>query len=519
MLIGVPKEVHVGELRVAATPKTVERLSKLGHSVLVESGAGAAAQFMDEAYRESGAEIVEKGSQVWNRSDLVIKVRAPEPHPSLGLHEAELLRQDGHLISFIWPAQNEHLMERLLARKASVLAVDSIPRISRAQKCDALSSMANIVGYRAVIEAMNHYGRFLGGQTTAAGNVAPAKVLVIGAGVAGLSAVGTAARLGAVVRAFDTRPEVREQVESLGAEFLEISLKEEGSGDGGYGKVMSKEFIQAEMNLFARQAMEVDIIITTALIPGKPAPRLITEGMVESMREGSVIMDLAAEQGGNCELTVPGKATSKYSVAIIGFTDLASRMAAQSSEMYSNNLYHLIDELTPDNDGKIIINMDDELIRGATVLRNGDVTWPPPTPAVSPSPEVSSVIEEPRVDRPDRRINDGIRSVVTMLIGGSILYGIGLYAPASFMVHFTIFILSCFVGWQVIWNVTPALHTPLMSVTNAISGIVIVGPLLMVSNSSMIIVILSAAALIIASINIAGGFVVTQRMLQMFRKS
>ncbi len=519
MLIGVPKEVHREERRVAATPLSVERLIKLGHSVMVEAGAGTASAFTDEAYREAGAEIVERRPDLWGNADLVLKVRGPEPHPALGMHEVDMMRDRGHLIGFIWPAQNPDLLDRLRSRQATVLAVDVIPRISRAQKCDALSSMANIAGYRAVVEAANRFGRFFGAQTTAAGNVVPAKVLVIGAGVAGLSAIGSAVRLGAVVRAFDTRPEVRHQVESLGAEFLELSFDEDGAGEGGYARTMSQTFIEAEMDLFAHQAMEVDVIVTTALVPGKPAPRLITAGMVESMNEGSVIVDLAAEQGGNCELTRAGEVTVQHGVSIVGFTDLPSRMASQSSELYANNLYHLVDELTPDNDGQFVLDMEDDLIRGATVLRNGEMTWPPPAPSVAPSPEPAPATEEPGESPPEKGLNDGVKSVITMLVGGSILYGIGLYAPTSFMVHFTVFVLSCFVGWQVIWNVTPALHTPLMSVTNAISGIVIVGPLLMVSNSSTVIAILAAAAVVIATVNIAGGFVVTQRMLQMFRKS
>ncbi|MBH63308.1 MAG: NAD(P)(+) transhydrogenase (Re/Si-specific) subunit alpha [Alphaproteobacteria bacterium] len=519
MLIGVPKEVHREERRVAATPDSAEHLQKLGYSVAVETGAGAAAQFTDEAYREAGAEILEEARDLWRKADIVLKVRGPEPHPALGLHESEMLKDNGHLISFIWPAQNEDLMGRLRARNGTILAMDTIPRISRAQKCDALSSMANIAGYRAVVEATNRFGRFFGGQTTAAGNVPPAKIMVIGAGVSGLSAIGAGARMGAIVRAFDTRPEVRQQVESLGAEFLELAFEEDGSGEGGYAKVMSEEFIKAEMDLFAHQAMEVDVIITTALIPGKPAPRLITAGMVESMQDGSIIVDLAAEQGGNCELTVPGDVSVRHGVSIIGYTDLPSRMATQSSQLYANNLWHLLDDLTPEKDGQIFVNMEDDLIRGATVIRNGDVTWPPPAPTVAPIPAPPPSTEEPGEDPPEKGLHDGIKSVITMLIGGSILYGIGLYAPTSFMVHFTIFVLSCFVGWQVIWNVTPALHTPLMSVTNAISGIVIVGPLLMVSNSSTVITVLATAAIVIATINIAGGFVVTQRMLQMFRKS
>ena len=482
-----------------------------------------AANIADDAYRAAGAEVTEDSRDLWKSADLILKVRPPEPHPTYGAHEATLLKRGGCLISFIWPGQNADLMERLRERDATVLAMDTIPRISRAQKCDALSSMANIAGYRAIVEATAHFGRFFGGQTTAAGSVAPAKILVIGAGVAGLAAVGAANRLGAIARAFDTRPVVRQQVESLGAEFLELEFEEDGSGTGGYAKVMSAEFIEAEMDLFAHQAMEVDIIVTTALIPGKPAPKLITESMVKSMREGSVIVDLASEQGGNCELTEPGEVVLRYGVTIIGYTDLPSRMAAQSSLLYASNVLNLVDELTPENDGVINVDMEDEMLRGAAVLKDGEVTWPPPAqappPAAARAPAAVELQEGPDAPVKEKGLHDGVRSAFTMIVGGAILYGIGLYAPASFMVHFTIFVLSCFVGWQVIWNVTPALHTPLMSVTNAISGIVILGPLLMVSDSSTTVVILAAGAIMFATINIAGGFVVTQRMLQMFRKS
>lgn len=523
MLIGVPKEIHHDEHRVAVTPQSAERLLKLGHSVVVEAGAGGMANITDDAFREAGANVVPDGRAVWDQAELILKVRPPEPHPTYGTHEAELLRPGGHIISFILPAQNPDLLQRLQARNATVLAMDAIPRISRAQKCDALSSMANIAGYRAIVEATARFGRFFGGQTTAAGSMPPAKVLVIGAGVAGLAAIGAAGRLGAVVRAFDTRLEVRQQIESLGAEFLELDFEEDGSGEGGYAKVMSPAFIEAEMDLFAHQAMEVDVIVTTALIPGKPAPKLITASMVQSMRDGSVIVDLAAEQGGNCELTEPGEVVVRHGVSIIGHTDLPSRMAEQSSLLYANNVFHLVDELASDADGSINVDMSDEMIRGATILNAGELTWPPPAtkaPATAaPPPAAAGGQAGPEVEVKDKGLNDGIRSVITMLVGGAILYGIGLYAPASFMVHFTIFVLSCFVGWQVIWNVAPALHTPLMSVTNAISGIVVLGPLLMVSDASVTVVVLATAAIVLATINIAGGFVVTQRMLQMFRTS
>jgi len=523
MLIGVPKEIHKDERRVAVTPQSAESLEKLGYQVVVEAGAGVAANIGDDAYREAGADVVEDGRALWADADIVLKVRPPEPHPTYGVHEASLLKRGAHLISFIWPGQNADLIDRLREREATVLGMDTIPRISRAQKCDALSSMANIAGYRAIVEATAQFGRFFGGQTTAAGSMPPAKILVIGAGVAGLAAIGAANRLGAIVRAFDTRPEVRQQVESLGAEFVEMDFEEEGGGTGGYAKVMSAAFIEAEMALFAHQAMEVDVIVTTALIPGKPAPKLITASMVQSMREGSVIVDLAAEQGGNCELTEPGEIVVRHGVTIIGYTDLPSRMAAQSSLLYASNVVNLVDELTPDKQGAINLDMDDEMLRGATILNAGAVTWPPPAapppPAGQPAPAAPKSDRAPIVEAKEKGLHDGVKSAITMVVGGAILYGIGIYAPASFMVHFTIFVLSCFVGWQVIWNVAPALHTPLMSVTNAISGIVILGPMLMVSDPSLIVVILAATAIVFATINIAGGFVVTQRMLQMFKKS
>ena len=386
MKIGVPKEVHDAETRVAVTPETAERLQKLGFSVAIEAGAGEKAHFSDDAYREAGVEIIEDVKALWSGSDIVMKVREPEPHPGLGVDETELLREGGTLISFIWPAQNPELMERLAARKATVMAMDSVPRISRAQNADALSSMANIAGYRAVIEAANHFGRFFTGQVTAAGKVPPAKILIIGAGVAGLAAVGTAGSMGAIVRAFDTRPEVKEQVESMGAEFLQVDIEEEGGGAGGYAKVMSEAFIKAEMELFARQAMEVDIIVTTALIPGKPAPKLITEAMVESMQDGSVIVDLAAAQGGNCALCEPGKVVVRHGVTIIGILDFPSLLPTQSSQLYGTNLRNLLTGLTPEKDGQINVNMEDEVIRGVTVIKEGEITWPPPAPKLQAAP-------------------------------------------------------------------------------------------------------------------------------------
>ncbi len=519
MKIGVPKEIHPGEKRVATTPEVAERLQRLGFAVAVESGAGKKAHFLDDAYRESGVEIINDTKSLWESSDLILKVRGPENHPKLRIDEVELLQQGKTLFSFIWPAQNEELMQHLAAKKVTVLAMDSVPRISRAQKLDALSSMANIAGYRAVIEASQHFGRFFTGQITAAGKVPPAKVMVIGAGVAGLAAIGTAKGLGAIVRAFDTRPEVKEQIESMDAEFLELDFEEEGSGEGGYAKVMSDEFIKAEMDLFSRQAMEVDIIITTALIPGKPAPKLITKAMVESMRDGSVIVDLAAEQGGNCALTKPGKVIEKHGVTIIGYTDMPSRMPAQASQLYASNLCHLLTDMCPEKNGELVVNMEDEVIRGTTVIKEGEITWPPPAPKISAAPPAP--VEKPKAEPEEEKaplITPAIKAALTVLIGGVVFYGIGISAPPSFMQQFTVFVLACFVGYMVIWNVTPALHTPLLSVTNAISSIIIIGALIQVSSPNTLLAGIAAFGVLITSINIFGGFAVTQRMLQMFRK-
>jgi H+-translocating NAD(P) transhydrogenase subunit alpha len=519
MKIGVPKEIHPGEKRVATTPDVAEKLQKLGFTVALEAGAGETAKFSDDTYREAGVEIIEDTKTLWESSDLILKVRSPEHHPQLNIGEVELLQAGTTLISFIWPGQNEGLMQRLATKKVTVLAMDSVPRISRAQKLDALSSMANIAGYRAVIEASQHFGRFFTGQMTAAGKVPPAKVMVIGAGVAGLAAIGAANGLGAIVRAFDTRPEVKEQVQSMGAEFLELDFEEDGTGAGGYAKVMSAEFIKAEMELFARQAMEVDIIITTALIPGKPAPELITEAMVETMQDGSVIVDLAAEQGGNCKLTEPDKVVEKYGVTIIGYTDMPSRMPAQASQLYASNLRHLLTELCPEKNGELVVNMEDEVIRGTTVIKEGEITWPPPAPKIWAAPPAR--VEEPKAEPKEKKaplITPAIGAALTILIGGLCFYGIGVSAPASFMQHFTVFVLACFVGYMVIWNVTPSLHTPLMSVTNAISSIIIIGALIQVSSANTLLAGIAAFGILITSINIFGGFAVTQRMLQMFRK-
>ena len=516
MRIGVPKEVHAGERRVATVPEVAEKLIKLGFSVTVESGAGEGANYSDEAYRGVGCEIADRAG-VWSESDIILKVRGPEIHTNQSIDEVASLREGGNLISFIWPAQNPDLMEKLAAKKATVIAMDSVPRISRAQKLDALSSMANIAGYRAVIEAAHEFGRFFTGQVTAAGKVPPAKVFIIGVGVAGLAAIGAANGLGAIVRASDTRPEVKDQVKSMGAEFVEVDYKEEGSTAGGYAKVMSEGYQQAQKALYANQAKDVDIIITTALIPGKPAPRLITAEMVQSMKPGSVIVDLAAEQGGNCELTEPGKVVVRHGVTIIGYTDLPSRLARQSSTLYSTNLLRLLEELCKEKDGNITVNMDDEMIRGATVVKDGSITWPPPPIAVSaaPKPAASAAVPVVKEEKPPL-LPGWASSALKIAVAGLVFWWVGANAPPAFMEHFTVFVLACFVGYMVIWNVTPALHTPLMSVTNAISSIIAIGALVQISSPE--IKILAGIALVLTSINMAGGFWVTQRMLSMFRK-
>jgi H+-translocating NAD(P) transhydrogenase subunit alpha len=514
--VGIPKEVYPGECRVAATPATVKILQKQGFEVYLETGAGLKADFPDDRYREVGCHIVEQPKQLWDTTDIILKVRAPQEHPELNQHEADLVHAGQTLISFIWPAQNPALIEQLAARQATVLAMDSVPRITRAQKMDALSSMANLAGYRAVIEAAHQFGRLFTGQITAAGKVPPAKVLVIGAGVAGLAAVGAAKGLGAIVRAFDTRPVVKEQVQSMGAEFLELDFEEDGAGTGGYAKEMSPAFIAAEMALFAAQAQEVDVIITTALIPGKKAPTLVTRDMVESMREGSVIVDMAAEQGGNCEVTRPGEIIRHQGVTVIGLMDLPSRMASQASQLYGTNLCHLLSDMG--GAANYTINYDDEVVRGALIAHEGLVTWPAPKPAAPPSAATPSAAA-PTVVTAAVPPKSRAQNWLWIVLAGLALVGIGLGAPESFLAHFTVFVLACFVGWQVIWNVTPALHTPLMSVTNAISGIIILGGMLQISSPlTSPTTILGAIAILVGTINIAGGFLVTHRMLSMFRK-
>jgi NAD(P) transhydrogenase subunit alpha len=528
LTIGIPRELFAGEKRVASVPDVVEKLIKLGFAVRVETGAGAAANFSDEVYQSAGATIAGSAAELWAGSDLVFKVRAPTTD------EIALMKPGTTLISFIWPAQNPELMQQLAARKVTVLAMDCLPRtLSRAQKMDSLTSMASISGYRAVIEAANAFGRFFNGQVTAAGKIPPAKVFVAGAGVAGLAAIGTAANLGAMVRANDTRAEVADQVVSLGGEFVKVEYEEEGSGGGGYAKVMSEGFQQAQREMYARQAKEVDIIITTALIPGKPAPRLITADMVKSMKPGSVIVDMAGEQGGNCELTVPGESVVRQGVTIIGYTDLPSRLAKQASTLYGTNLLRLTEELCKTKDGQINVNFEDEAIRGLTVIKAGEITWPPPPPKVvaAPPPKPSAATPAPAKKSAHGHGESEPMAGGTLAaifgVGAALFWLVGAFAPASFLSHFTVFVLACFIGYMVIWNVKPSLHTPLMSVTNAISSIIAVGALVQIApplsgagegRPSALILGLAVVALTLTAVNMFGGFAVTRRMLAMFRK-
>ena len=522
--IGVPKEIFPGEKRVATVPDVVTKLTKLGFSVVVEQGAGDLADLSDQAYTEAGASIAPSAAALWSGSDIVFKVRAPTSEEVALMHEGQTL------IGFLWPAQNPDLMQQLAAKKVTALSIDALPRtLSRAQKMDALTSMAGVSGYRAVVEAAGAFGRFFNGQITAAGKVPPAKVFIAGAGVAGLAAIGAAASLGAIVRANDTRAEVADQVVSLGGEFVKVNYEEEGSGGGGYAKVMSEGFQAAQREMYAQQTKECDIIITTALIPGKPAPKLITAEMVRNMKPGSVIVDMAAEQGGNCELTEPGKAVVKHGVTIVGYTDLASRMARQSSTLYGTNLFRLTEELCKTKDGVINVNMEDDAIRGLTVVKEGAITWPAPplvaAPKPAPKPSAAPAAKkghghgEPSGPMPAGQlaIVAGVAAVLFFLVGA--------YAPAAFLSHFTVFVLACFVGYMVVWNVKPALHTPLMSVTNAISSIIAIGALVQISpianaaaRPNTLIIVLASIALVLTAINMFGGFAVTQRMLAMFRK-
>ena len=539
MRLGVPKETFPGERRVAITPANVEKFKKLGFEVAVQSEAGLAAGYDDADYGKAGAVIIPDAKSLLGSSDVVLKVRAPSAE------EIQALKAGGFLASLIMPAQNPDLLKQLASARVSTLSLDSIPRTTRAQKMDVLSSMANLAGYRAVVEAAAAFSRPFTGQITAAGKMPPAKIMVIGAGVAGLAAIGAGRALGAIVRAFDTRPEVKDQITSMGAEFLELDFHEDGTGEGGYAKVMSPEFIKAEMELFAKQAKEVDIIITTALIPGTKAPVLITSDMVQSMRRGSVIVDLAAEQGGNCELTRPGQLAVAHGVSVIGFTDLPSRMASQASQLLGNNMFNLVESMfgpVPDREGKHFrIDLEDDIVRPALVTHKGDVTWPPPKkPAPPASPAAKPAAGKETLKQADKEAPKSApksagkashghgaapepasagKAAAFWAILAAFLWWLGSVAPSEFLNHLTVFVLACFIGWQVIWNVSPALHTPLMSVTNAISGIIVVGAMLQISGPvENISTWLAAVAVLVATINIAGGFLVTQRMLKMFRK-
>ncbi|MHA6325765.1 Re/Si-specific NAD(P)(+) transhydrogenase subunit alpha [Roseivivax sp. CAU 1753] len=524
MKIGTPKEAMEGEARVAMTPDSAKMLQKLGYDCAIETGAGMKAGFPDADYAAAGVEVVDTVDALWQGADVIAKVQPPTDAEVARLSDGKLL------ISFFWPGQNEALMKTAAEKGASVIAMDMVPRISRAQKMDALSSMANIAGYRAVIEAGNNFGRFFTGQVTAAGKVPPAKVLVVGAGVAGLAAIGTSTSLGAITLAFDVRPEVAEQVESMGAEFVYLDFEEDqadGAESGGYASPSSPEFREAQLAKFRELAPEVDIVITTALIPNREAPELWTRDMVEAMKPGSVIIDLAAEKGGNCKLTQKDeKIVTENGVTIIGYTDFPSRMAKQSSMLYATNIRHMMTDLTPDKDGQVKHNMEDDVIRGATVTHAKEVTFPPPPPktkaiaAQKPKPKEKALTPEEKRGRELAAFKAQTKSQAILLGSGALLMLIvGIFAPASFMSHFIVFVLACFIGFQVIWNVSHSLHTPLMAITNAISGIIIVGALLQVGSGSFLVILLSFVSILIASINIVGGFLVTRRMLAMFQKS
>jgi len=524
MQLGVPRETGPGERRVAATPATVKKLTKWGYEVVIEAGAGAGAKIDDAAYEEAGATIDPSGDAAWG-ADVVLKVNAPAAGDER--HEVDRLKDGATIASLVFPVGKDDLLKRYADKSVTALALDQVPRISRAQKMDVLSSMANIAGYRAVIEASHHYSGFFAGQMTAAGRTRPAQVLIIGAGVAGLAAIAAARGLGAEVYVFDVRPAVKEQAESLGARFLLLDVAMEGGEtSGGYADIMSDEFIAAEMALFREKAKDIDIVITTALIPGKKAPVLFTEDMVETMKTGGVVVDLAAEQGGNCALTEADKVVVKHGVTIIGYTDMTSRLAAHASQFFATNLTHLLDDMGKHEDFKV--DLEDIVVRKALVAHEGAVTWPCPpeveekarVAAQPPKPEADASVEARKAATPAKAgVSNFAGGLVASAVGVAALYGIGMYAPSEFMQHFTVFVLSCFIGWQVVWNVTPALHTPLMSVTNAISGIIIVGGILQATTGEVsLATILGAVAVLVASINIAGGFLVTQRMLAMFRK-
>ncbi|MCO4763545.1 MAG: Re/Si-specific NAD(P)(+) transhydrogenase subunit alpha [Myxococcales bacterium] len=549
MRIAIPREVRPAERRVAATPATVKKLISFGFSVDVQTGAGHRADYPDEDYTAAGATLRDDVKALWSDADLVLKVEPPVAHPDLDAHEASFLKEGATLASFVQADLNPDVIDQVKARNATLIAMEKVPRITRAQKMDALSSMANIAGYRAVVEAANVYGSFFTGQITAAGKVPPARVLIIGAGVAGLAAVGAARGLGAEVRAFDTRSAVREQVQSMGARFLEVEIEEEGETKGGYAKVMSQAFIDAEMDLFREQAKEIDIVITTALIPGRPAPKLWLADMVELMKPGSVVVDLAAQRGGNCELTVPGEHVINNDVHIIGYTDLASRMPRTASQLYGTNLVHLLDDLS--TDGTLELDPLDDVVRGAVMVHNGaDPSWPDkpekPKKAAKPAPQPKTASAESKAATPAKApakaavghgshpTDEGAGGklgvwIATAAIAGLFVVwaairggsdGASTTAGSEFVQHLTVFVLACVVGWHVVWNVTPALHTPLMSVTNAISGIIVLGGILQLVSEGTFGLAgwLGIAAVTLATINIAGGFLVTERMLRMFRK-
>ncbi|MER9947219.1 Re/Si-specific NAD(P)(+) transhydrogenase subunit alpha [Mesorhizobium sp. M0047] len=524
MRVGTPREIAAGEARVAMTPDSALQLQKLGYACAIERGAGVAAGFSDEAYAKAGVHIAPTAAALWETADVIAKVRPPE------IAEIARLQPGKTLISFFYPAQNKDLLEQARGTSGNVIAMDMVPRISRAQKMDALSSMANIAGYRAVIEAGANFGRFFTGQVTAAGKVPPAKVLIVGAGVAGLAAIGTATSLGAMTFAFDVRPEVAEQIQSMGAQFIYLDFSEaqvDGAATGGYAAPSSPEFREAQLKKFRELAPQMDIVITTALIPGRDAPVLWTKDMVEAMKSGSVIIDLAAERGGNCELTKPDqKIVTDNGVTIVGYTDFPSRMASQSSTLYSTNIRHMLTDLTPAKDGRIVHNMEDDVIRGATVAFEAAITFPPPPPKIAaiaaqkPKEKVKELTPEEKRAKETAAFKAATSTQVMLLAVATVLILLaGYYAPPSFMSHLVVFMLACFVGFQVIWNVSHSLHTPLMAVTNAVSGIVILGALAQIGSSSALVAALAALSILIATINIVGGFLVTRRMLAMFQKS
>ncbi len=523
MRIVTPRERNDLEARVAMTPESAIQLQKLGYTCVIQSGAGKAAGFSDEAYLAAGVTVVEGGDAAYAQADIIAKVRPPEPD------EVDWINPGTTLISIFYPAQNSDLLEQARAKGVNVIAMDMVPRISRAQKMDALSSMANIAGYRAVIEAGNNFGRFFTGQVTAAGKVPPAKVLVIGAGVAGLAAIGTATSLGAITYAFDVRPEVAEQIESMGAQFvyLDFADTQDGAATGGYAAPSSPEFREKQLQKFRELAPQIDIVITTALIPGRDAPKLWLADMVAMMKPGSVVVDLAAERGGNCDLTVADqRIVSDNGVTVIGYTDFPSRMAAQASTLYATNIRHMLTDLTPTKNGEIVHNMEDDVIRGATVAFHGAITYPPPPPKVQaiaaqkPKEKAREMTVAERRAAEAATFRSQTRSQIALLAIGTLLTLIvGAYAPSAFMGHFIVFVLACFVGFQVIWNVSHSLHTPLMAVTNAVSGIVVLGALLQIGSGILVVEVLAALSVLITTINIVGGFLVTRRMLAMFQKS